>query len=173
MANSPSSKKRALQAARRADINKARRSRMRTFIRKVEEAIATGDKAAAAEALRARPARDHDERQQGRRPQEHRQPQDFPPRRPGEGARRLTLSIAGLSGRACRARPLRVRTSRGVTSAVVARKLWRNTALGLSPRPAHVPPSVRLSGSRGLRYVGVTGRFLTASTPSNSPCTSA
>jgi small subunit ribosomal protein S20 len=52
MANSPSSKKRALQAARRADINKARRSRMRTFIRKVEEAITGGDQAAAAEALR-------------------------------------------------------------------------------------------------------------------------
>jgi small subunit ribosomal protein S20 len=52
MANSPSSKKRALQAERRADINKARRSRMRTFIRKVEEAIAAGDSSAAAEALR-------------------------------------------------------------------------------------------------------------------------
>ena len=53
MANSPSSKKRALQADRRAEINKASRSRMRTFVRKVEEAIATGDQAAAAEALRA------------------------------------------------------------------------------------------------------------------------
>jgi small subunit ribosomal protein S20 len=52
MANSPSSKKRARQAARRAEINKARRSRMRTFVRKVEEAIATGDLAAATEALR-------------------------------------------------------------------------------------------------------------------------
>jgi small subunit ribosomal protein S20 len=53
MANSPSSKKRALQADRRAEINKASRSRMRTFVRKVEEAIATGDQAAAAEALKA------------------------------------------------------------------------------------------------------------------------
>lgn len=53
MANSPSSKKRALQAERRADINKARRSRMRTFIRKVEEAIATGDSGAATAALKA------------------------------------------------------------------------------------------------------------------------
>lgn len=52
MANSPSSKKRALQAERRAEINKARRSRMRTFIRKVEEAIASGEFAAAAAALR-------------------------------------------------------------------------------------------------------------------------
>jgi small subunit ribosomal protein S20 len=53
MANSPSSKKRALQAERRADINKARRSRMRTFIRKVEEAIATGNVDTAVSALRA------------------------------------------------------------------------------------------------------------------------
>lgn len=53
MANSPSSKKRALQAERRADINKARRSRMRTFIRKVEEAIASGDSGAASSALRS------------------------------------------------------------------------------------------------------------------------
>jgi small subunit ribosomal protein S20 len=53
MANSPSSKKRALQSERRAEINRARRSRMRTFIRKVEEAIAAGEASAAAEALRA------------------------------------------------------------------------------------------------------------------------
>jgi small subunit ribosomal protein S20 len=52
MANSPSSKKRALQSERRAEVNKARRSRMRTFVRKVEEAIATGEFAAATEALK-------------------------------------------------------------------------------------------------------------------------
>jgi small subunit ribosomal protein S20 len=52
MVNSPSSKKRALQADRRAAVNKARRTRMRTFLRRVEEAIAAGEKAAAAEALR-------------------------------------------------------------------------------------------------------------------------
>lgn len=52
MANSPSSKKRARQNDRRAAVNQARRSRMRTFIRKVEEAIATGDQTAAKEALR-------------------------------------------------------------------------------------------------------------------------
>ncbi|MFQ8430442.1 30S ribosomal protein S20 [Amaricoccus sp. W119] len=53
MANSPSSKKRARQTERRTEVNKARRSRIRTFIRKVEEAIASGDGAAATEALRA------------------------------------------------------------------------------------------------------------------------
>ena len=52
MANSPSSKKRARQAEGRAAVNKARRSRLRTFVRKVEEAIAAGDQAVAAEALR-------------------------------------------------------------------------------------------------------------------------
>lgn len=53
MANSLQSKKRARQSERRADINKARRSRIRTFLRKVEEALASGSKDTAAEALRA------------------------------------------------------------------------------------------------------------------------
>lgn len=53
MANTPQSKKRARQNERRFAINKARRSRIRTFLRKVEEAISSGDKDAAATALRA------------------------------------------------------------------------------------------------------------------------
>ena len=53
MANSPQSKKRARQNERRFAVNKARRSRIRTFLRKVEEAIASGDKDAATTALRA------------------------------------------------------------------------------------------------------------------------
>ena len=52
MANTPQSKKRARQSEARYAVNKARRSRIRTFLRKVEEAIASGDKAAAAEALK-------------------------------------------------------------------------------------------------------------------------
>ena len=52
MANTPQSKKRARQTERRFAINKARRSRIRTYLRKVEEAIASGDKDAAAAALR-------------------------------------------------------------------------------------------------------------------------
>jgi len=52
MANSPQAKKRARQNERRYDVNKARRSRIRTYLRKVEEAIASGDKEAAAAALR-------------------------------------------------------------------------------------------------------------------------
>lgn len=53
MANSPQSKKRARQNEARFQINKARRSRIRTYLRKVEEAIASGDKDVAAAALKA------------------------------------------------------------------------------------------------------------------------
>ena len=53
MANSPQSKKRARQNETRFAINKARRSRIRTHLRKVEEAIEAGDKSAAQEALRS------------------------------------------------------------------------------------------------------------------------
>jgi small subunit ribosomal protein S20 len=52
MANTKSAKKAARVTVRRTAINKTRRSRMRTFVRKVEEAIATGDKSAAETALR-------------------------------------------------------------------------------------------------------------------------
>ncbi|MEL6516310.1 MAG: 30S ribosomal protein S20 [Pseudomonadota bacterium] len=53
MANSPQAKKRARQNERRFAVNKARRSRIRTYLRKVEEAIASGDTDAATSALRA------------------------------------------------------------------------------------------------------------------------
>ena len=53
MANSPQAKKRARQIERRTAVNKARKSRILTFLRAVEEAIASGDKAAATAALRA------------------------------------------------------------------------------------------------------------------------
>ncbi|HQY42763.1 MAG TPA: 30S ribosomal protein S20 [Paracoccaceae bacterium] len=52
MANTPQSKKRARQSERRQDVNKARRSRIRTFLRKVEEAISSGNQEVAATALR-------------------------------------------------------------------------------------------------------------------------
>ncbi len=51
MANTRSAKKAIRQIERRADVNRARRSRMRTFVRKLEEAIASGDKDAAATAF--------------------------------------------------------------------------------------------------------------------------
>jgi small subunit ribosomal protein S20 len=52
MANTKSAKKAARQTLRRTDVNKARRSRMRGSVRKVEEAIASGDKQAARAALK-------------------------------------------------------------------------------------------------------------------------
>ncbi|MBW7837128.1 MAG: 30S ribosomal protein S20 [Sphingomonadales bacterium] len=51
MANNPQAKKRIRQTARRSAVNTARVSRIRTFVRKVEEAIASGNKAAAEAAL--------------------------------------------------------------------------------------------------------------------------
>ena len=53
MANTTSARKAARKIARRTEVNKARRSRMRSFVRKVEEAIGTGDKNAALAALRS------------------------------------------------------------------------------------------------------------------------
>jgi len=52
MANTSSAKKAARQPATRTDINKTRRTRMRGAVRQVEEAIASGDQAAAAAALK-------------------------------------------------------------------------------------------------------------------------
>ncbi len=51
MANNPQAKKRIRQTARRSAVNTARVSRIRTFVRKVEEEIASGNKAAAEAAL--------------------------------------------------------------------------------------------------------------------------
>ncbi len=53
MANTPQAKKRIRRNNRRADINTARMSRIRNFVKKVETAIEGGDKKAAAEALQA------------------------------------------------------------------------------------------------------------------------
>jgi small subunit ribosomal protein S20 len=53
MANTPQAEKRIRRNDRRAAINKARISRIRTFVKKVESSLAAGDGAAAAEALKA------------------------------------------------------------------------------------------------------------------------
>ena len=52
MPNTPQAKKRIRRNARRAEINGARVSRIRTFIKQVEAAITAGDKEKAAEAIR-------------------------------------------------------------------------------------------------------------------------
>lgn len=51
MANTKSAKKAVRQIARRTAVNRQRRSKMRTFVRKVEEAILSGDQTAAQSAL--------------------------------------------------------------------------------------------------------------------------
>ena len=53
MANTPQAKKRIRRNARRAEINGSRMSRIRTLVKKVEAAVAAGDKSAAQEALSA------------------------------------------------------------------------------------------------------------------------
>ncbi len=53
MANTSSAKKATRKIARRTATNKNRRSRVRTFVRKVEEALAAGDKTAAEAAFQA------------------------------------------------------------------------------------------------------------------------
>ena len=53
MANTKSAKKMVRKIERRTARNRDQRSKMRTFIRRVEEAIGAGDKAAAETALRA------------------------------------------------------------------------------------------------------------------------
>lgn len=52
MANTSSAKKAVRQIERRTAVNKSRRSQMRTFVRKVEEALTSGDPAAADAALK-------------------------------------------------------------------------------------------------------------------------
>jgi small subunit ribosomal protein S20 len=53
MANTTSAKKAARKIARRTVVNKVRRSRLRNYVGKVEDAIATGDRAQAVAALNA------------------------------------------------------------------------------------------------------------------------
>jgi small subunit ribosomal protein S20 len=53
MANTASARKRIRQTLTRTARNQARKSRMRTFVKKVEAAIASGDKASAADAFKA------------------------------------------------------------------------------------------------------------------------
>ncbi|MFG1296329.1 MULTISPECIES: 30S ribosomal protein S20 [Xanthobacter] len=53
MANTPSAKKAARKIERRTEVNRSRRSRVRTYLRKLEDALSTGDAAAATAAFKA------------------------------------------------------------------------------------------------------------------------
>ena len=52
MANSAQAKKRGRQIERRTEVNKARRSRIRTFLKRVDEALETGEEKLALDALK-------------------------------------------------------------------------------------------------------------------------
>ena len=86
MANTKSAKKATRKIARRTEVNKARRSRMRSYLRKVEDAIASGDKAQGPSALEGGRAGDHARRAEGRHAQEDGEPK----------VSRLTHQIAKL-----------------------------------------------------------------------------
>jgi small subunit ribosomal protein S20 len=51
MANNPGAKKAARKIERRTEVNRARRSRVRTYLKKFDEAVASGDEAAASAAF--------------------------------------------------------------------------------------------------------------------------
>ena len=53
MANTPSAKKRIRNTLRKTDINKSRRSRIKTFVRKVEDALESKDAKSAMDSLKA------------------------------------------------------------------------------------------------------------------------
>lgn len=53
MANTPSAKKAVRKIARRTEVNRSRRSRVRTFLRKLEDALSAGDATAATAAFKA------------------------------------------------------------------------------------------------------------------------
>ena len=90
MANTSSAKKAARKIARRAAVNKIRRSRVRSYVRKVEEALASGDKKRGRGGIQCRAAGVDARRDQGRAAQEHGIAQGFATRAAGKGALRLS-----------------------------------------------------------------------------------
>ena len=105
MANTPQAKKRIRRNDRRAEINGARVSRIRTFVKKVELALTAGDKDAAAAALGAGAAGDVPWRVQGRGPQEHRLAQVRAADQAGRRARLTSPSASRLKSGARRSDP--------------------------------------------------------------------
>jgi small subunit ribosomal protein S20 len=88
MANTKSAKKATRVSARRATINKNRTSRVRSSLRKVEEAIGAGNKE---EAVIAMKAAEPELMRGAHSPQEYRLPQDFAPYQPHPGPFRLRV----------------------------------------------------------------------------------
>ncbi len=92
MANNPVAKKAIRKIARRTEVNKARRSRVRTYLRKFEEALAGGDAGSRRTGFRRGSIRADAGRLQGRGSQEHRVAQSVAPRRPVEEVVRRLIS---------------------------------------------------------------------------------
>jgi small subunit ribosomal protein S20 len=84
MANTPGSKKAVRKIARRTEVNTARRSRVRTFLRKFEEAVTAGDAAVAKDAFVKAQSELMRAVTKGGGPQEHRSRQGLAPGRPAE-----------------------------------------------------------------------------------------
>ena len=89
MANTSSAKKAARKITRRAAVNKIRRSRVRSFVRKVEEALAAGDKTAAEAAFNAAQPELMRAARQGRAAQEYGVAESFATRPEGQGTLRV------------------------------------------------------------------------------------
>ena len=90
MANTSSAKKAARKIARRAKVNGNRISRVRTHVRKVDEALASGDKTRRRGRTQGSAAGTDARRVEGRDPQEDRVAESFATRRAREGDRRKT-----------------------------------------------------------------------------------
>ncbi len=86
MANSAQARKRARQAAATNKHNAGLRSTLRTAVKNVRKAIATGDKAAAMTGAQGIAGRDRPHRRQEDRPQEHRIANEVAPRSGDQGA---------------------------------------------------------------------------------------
>ncbi len=96
MANTKSAKKAVRQIARRTSVNRQRRSKMRTFVRKVEEAILAGDQVAAQNALADRRADSDACGAEGHRSSEHGFAQGLAPDRQRRFAEQAGLNSAFL-----------------------------------------------------------------------------
>ncbi len=101
MANTSSAKKAARQMIKRTEINKSRRSELKGYVRKVEEALASGDKTAAASRPGRRRADSHAHGPEGRDSQEIRLAQGVQTgcAGPGAGLNGGYFSRSGTAGK--------------------------------------------------------------------------
>ena len=98
MANTTSAQKATRKIARRTEVNKARRSQLRSSVRKVEEAIVAGDRGKALAALKEAEPVIMRSAQKGVRPPQRGEPQGVPALPPDRQARRLTPALPPFNG---------------------------------------------------------------------------